>query len=138
MASTTETTLTISISAKTATVSGLVALRETATVILTGIGAATPSQLKMYLFKNGTQVASCETFTASGSDATGSINLNTAELVALFGNVRPNAKQEVTVTVWDNTNSNLLCSDSFLIQQNPYSATMTAPTVLTAWTVPPT
>jgi len=138
----TKTTATIActLTTKKATVSvnssasGLMSLRETVAVTLTGSGTFGAADLVLGLVDNGTLVATIAQggFTGTGpSSITGDLNLNTTELVAVFSADVGRTKRKVALCIWDITNQALVINDYVEILNNPYSTDMDDPAAAT-------
>ena len=138
----TKTTATIActLTTKKATVSvnssasGLMSLRETVAVTLTGSGTFGAADLVLGLVDNGTLLATIAQggFTGTGpSGITGDLNLNTTELVAVFSADVGRTRRKVALCIWDITNQALVINDYVEILNNPYSTDMDDPAAAT-------
>ena len=128
----TQTDLIVSITpaTKDAEFSGstVIAVRETVDVSLYGFGSASAADLIFGLVRNGVLCAFIDDFTDSGTYYSGSLNLNTDEMVAAMVGTSGKQVRQFEVFCWDTANSDLLVNDNIKIQHNPYSSSMADPT----------
>lgn len=120
--------ITCNISTKNATLSGQVAIRETVTVYVTSFGGTVASSLRLGICKKGELFAVCNTFTTGATIFTGELDLNTEELVDIFGNRGGNETMSFELALWDVLNDRLLVNTTISIMNNPYSEGMADPT----------
>jgi hypothetical protein len=89
-----------------------VSARNTVSVLLSGTGSLVNTNMRMALFRlnrsgvDGTLCASCSSFTGPVNAFAGSLNLNTAEVVASFTDLKAVRQQETIrfdILVYDNT-----------------------------------
>ena len=119
---------------KSLTLTGLISIRETVTVTVTG-GA--------YLVANGgvlkiqdkynkgltTPIASLSTWTLTGDDATGELNTNTIEAIAAFANTSNTGCETFNVLLYSASDPSLQCNGFIQIKNFPSSVT-TSPVTL--------
>lgn len=127
--------LALNTSAKTVTRTGdEIAERETVNVTLTNTSglSCNSSDLILGVSWKGQLMASIGTSTnLFSSTYTGTINLNTCELVNVMGNRQGNTPKTFKLFLWDTTNNDLLVNDTIDIQNNPYTTGMSSPTAAT-------
>ncbi|MEI6210934.1 MAG: hypothetical protein WCR06_04845 [bacterium] len=88
---------------KAATLAGIVAVRESVAVTLVGLGARVDEGFVLRLLGGASILAICEQWTAGGTDdedALGTLDLNTAELVALMGQYRQHGGRTLALVLW--------------------------------------
>ena len=129
-------TLTVALnqSERRAEMTGPVHRRELVTLTVTGITGATATNLVLVVFRGSTLVAACSAFTASGSNATGTIDLNTDELATVFSGVRSGAIREHDARVYDSSTQELMAEGRLAIRQSEHvygTDTGTTPTAIT-------
>ena len=124
----TATTVTVTPATKTAVVSGdKIAVRETVDYTLVDT-AAVATDLVYGIIWQGRLAAVSSSFTASGSDAIATVNLNTTLLVSATERMMGRSTVEMVHFIWDATNDNLLMVDVIDVMHNPYVEGMTSPT----------
>ena len=105
--------------------SGLVNLNESVTVTLHGYGSVDDSSLALEIYRAATQVAACVSFTqAEGAIvATGTLDLDDADLVTVFDGVPTGTVLDFDAFVWDTTTGELLGQGTIQIrgQNEAYS-----------------
>ncbi len=134
--------MTIDVSRKTVVSTNRIAIRETVPVRLVGIDTFSPSNLVLRLtdITLTNTYALTTNFVAAGSVtsvaygvtsvqvmATGTMDLNTAELVAFYSNRVPQFSWPFVVGLWDVGANRLLVNDRVAIMNNPYSPGMPGP-----------
>ena len=124
--------MSINLQTKAVTMTNVVAVRESVEVTLVSIGTSSPGDLTLRLTTLGTgttqTLAQCASFVASGTNAVGTLDLNTEELVNAFSNKSAMTVLSFNAAVWDSVQSRLLGSAVFPIMNNPYAPGMPAPT----------
>jgi len=134
--------LTIDLGSKKVTSTNAIAIRETVAVRLINIRASNPTGLVLRVtdaMLTNTFVLSTN-FIAAGSitsvqygvttvaqTATGSMDLNTSELVSFYSNRAPGFTRPFVVGVWDTLENRLLVNDWLSIMNNPYMPGMPGP-----------
>ena len=127
------TTLTIDLTEKTATASGVMAFRDTVQVILTAtdIEDFTAAGLVLYVLRklSGTRTmcAQCVTFTLNGTQFEGDLDLNTTPLETYFTNKRDQHKGTFTFLVQNTTDLAMLFNQRLQILNNPWEDGMPGP-----------
>ena len=130
-AAVTNSIITIDLSNKTATVSAVIAIRETVNVSLVNIGTSAATNLCLRLVLTTNAYANATNFVSNGvSTAFGALDLNTTELVNYFSGYNPTASKKFSMAVWDTALGTLLLNDYINIQNNPYDPTMPGPSPL--------
>lgn len=120
----------IDVGAKTITVDHTIAIRETVDLTLTGYGSAGASSLRLGLIHKGTLVASCNIFTVAPLGYTGTLDLNTEEIVAVFAGKSAQSTKNLDLAIWDIIEHDLLVNDKLAVQNNPYQEGMDEPTAV--------
>lgn len=132
MAATTTISIAVTLTAKTVVVTGLMAIRETVAIILTGTGAAGGTDLRLGLVGivdgEKTLLAFSDDLVTDGDHIDGTLDLNTEEMVDFFDGHRPEKIQVVTLAIWDITNQQLLVNAPINVKNNPYDDSMADPT----------
>lgn len=101
----TSSTITVNLTTGAKTPSVPIAARSSLAITLTGIGSLVAANIKSALYRfspflsTGTLVATCDSFTLSGSTFVGAMSLNTAELVAAFTDL-PTVRQYQPLRFW--------------------------------------
>ncbi|MCK9520570.1 MAG: hypothetical protein M0R74_16325, partial [Dehalococcoidia bacterium] len=121
------TTLTIDLSNKTVAASATIAIREIVNITLVNIGTSSPADLILRIVRETNAYANAESFTASGTNAVGALDLNTTELVDAYKGLNPTASKQWSIAVWDTSQGSLLVNDFINIQNNPYDESMPGP-----------
>lgn len=136
MGDNTAATLTVDLTTKEATLTGVIAVRETVDLTLVGGTVAHAAGYRLALISNEddptdddvTPLAVCNTFAPSGSAILGELDLNTTELVAYFAGYSGRQMRCCYVAIWDVTRDNLVACDTIQIMNNPYRTGMEDPT----------
>jgi hypothetical protein len=128
----TDLIVTITPTTKEAEFSGstVIAVRETVDVTLYGFGSASAADLIFGFVRNGVLCAFVDDFTDEGDYYSGSLDLNTEEMVDAMDGTRGKQTRVFEVFCWDTANSDLLVNDSIKVQNNPYSSSMADPTLV--------
>lgn len=127
-------TLTFVQATKKVTPSGTVAIRE-ASIDVTVIGAsALVSDLVLKVqdrSNNGrtTPIGIVTSWTVSGANAVGTLNLNTAEAVAAFANSGNLTQQAFNILLYTSTSNALMCNGTLTVMNFP-SSTAASPVTL--------
>ena len=128
MARTTALTGVITLSTKKIALTEQIAIREKATISFTGYGAAGAADLILAIVYNGALMAKLQPMVAGSGIITGTLDLNTTEIVAVFSGMAANARVKMSIVIWDVTNECTLVNDFIWTQNNPYSTDMDDPT----------
>jgi hypothetical protein len=83
--------------------------------------------LVLAIMKDGAVLATCTSWTESGDDFEGTIDLNTTELVDEFSGARPLASRRFDIVLWHTADKILLVNDQITILNNPYSDASATP-----------
>jgi hypothetical protein len=130
MARTTALTGVITLSTKKIALTEQIAIREKATISFTGYGAAGAADLILAIVYNGALMAKLQPMVAGSGIITGTLDLNTEEIVAVFSGMAANARVKMSIVIWDVTNECTLVNDWIWVQNNPYSTDMDDPTAV--------
>jgi len=122
--------ITCNLATKGATLSGQIAIRETISLSVTSFGGTVASSLRLGICKKGELFASCNEFTTGETIFTGELDMNTEELVDVFGNKAGNGTMDFELALWDILNDRLLVNTTISVMNNPYSEGMADPTTV--------
>ncbi len=121
----TEATLTVALEDKSIEQTGLIGIRETVKLTLSGVEEFGHSDLALLLVHGDTLLASCDEF----DDAfQGLLSTNTEELVAFFDGRAHQSRRWATCLILDLTNQCELANDRVALVNNPYEDGMSDPT----------
>jgi hypothetical protein len=109
------------------------AIREVVQITLLGMGRHVASGLVLAIIKNNALVAKCESWTVSGNNAVGELDLNTEDIVAHFAGSAPAAIKNFSVSLIVIDPQTSLATDAISIHNTPYDDSMSAPTPLVPW-----
>lgn len=134
------TTLTITptaaVDCKHAVLVGCVAVREYVSVTLVGLGSRVSEGLVLRVLRGSTPLASCEQWVASGTlgvNATGTLNLNTEELVAFMAGTRAGNHKALDLALWSIQAQEFIISESIDVLANRMDPAESAPVPLSPW-----
>jgi len=106
-----------------------VASRETVEFTISNLGGAAVADLKLEFSANRKLLAETSSFTLSGSDAVGTVDFETTNMVAFFNGATAPNTQKVNIALYDvSANSDQLINDTFEIQKDPYEDSFTSGT----------
>ena len=120
-------TLTKRITAQT----GVMSIRETVELTIIGGTVADYSGYRLWIThpSSDSTLASCNAFTEDGDGyATGTLNLNTTELIAFFSGYRGRGQIRFFMSMYDITNDNYVLLDGVMILNCEYQVGMDEPT----------
>ena len=123
--------LALSLEDKKTVMTGLPGLYENVIVTLVGSGSYTAANLVLGIINDGVLCATIPQggFTGVGpSGISGSLNLNTQELINVFSPDIGRTMRKFTVAIWDLSRSSLVTNDVIFIVNNPYNSSMAPPT----------
>lgn len=123
MSVTTNPTITIDLTAKTKTLSGRIAYREMVVAILVNTGDAAPSDLLLRIMRGSTEMARCADFVAVSGGFEGQVDMDTANLLALFTGQAHQCQKRLNLQLWDMEYRRLLINDSLDVMNNPWKDT---------------
>lgn len=126
----TTTTLTVDVDDNRIVASGIPAIRETVTLIITNAGSLTAGNLKFAVLQDDTIYAQAEDFVYTNGAFRDSLDLNTVALTNFFEPFEDQSKRQFTVTLWDRVNYRLVFNDKLNIQNNPYVTGMSPATAV--------
>lgn len=127
-------TITVDLPSKRVTYSGLMAIREMVAVVLTGCTAADVAGIRLFIREPAgfAEMASCLSFSASGSDFVGTLDLSGAALADEFTGDMANKLRSFFLQVWNTVAGDLVIADRVYIENNPLSAAVQAQTLTPA------
>jgi len=122
------TTITCDLTAKTITIDGLAAMRETVDVVLQNHGAYTSTDLKAIVSFERAELLRCEAFAVAGSDLQDELDFDAAAVIASFPEGRQGAVVlKFGIKVWAWASSTVIASAVLPVMNNPYNPSMEAP-----------
>jgi hypothetical protein len=126
-------TVALDVANKTATLTGMIAIREVIDVTLTGAESATAANVRLAIIQRSTNVAVCNTFAATGVSGvyTGELSLNTEDpgIIEWFAHMaKHDGYKTFVLAVWDIVGNTLMCNCDITVYNNPYDPSMEDPT----------
>ncbi len=124
------TAITIAVTEQTkkAVITGDPSWGETISLTISGITKSSAANLVLIILSRvGSLMATASSFSASGDDAIGDVNLNTDELVDYFEGVKGNVKLPFVFQIYDTVAVNNVCNDDINIMNNLYTDGLPAP-----------
>lgn len=132
-------TVTLSTTKRTGVFDGIVYRRNAVTVTITGQSAAA-ANLYMAVYRNATLVAACNSFSASGSDAVGTLDTNTTELQTAMTDLDHGVEMELRFRLWNTSTLELVADGRLNVRQTGHTYagdtgdTSAVPSPSGAWT----
>lgn len=127
-------TINVTFGQKTIELTNQIAIRESVDVTIKNAAAYVGQGIVLAIMKNGTLFAQCNTWTVAGvTDALGTLDMNTSELIAAFNKAGPQAIKQFTVIAVVVSPSTVLFNGVIGIQNTPYEDGMNDPTSVTPW-----
>jgi hypothetical protein len=134
MSATSVCTITVNLTTKKVSYSAAMTIREKVAVTITGATGATAAGLLLRVLKPDDQaeMAVCDSFTASGDDFVGSLDLSGDDLADEFDGDDAQKVRAFMLQCWNNTDENEVVTDKCVIQNNPLTAAIEATTLTEA------
>lgn len=130
MGGTTDLTIVVDLTTKTAVFTGRIAIRESIALHITGTGVAGASDLHAAIVYDESLMAHLTPLVDYSTYFGGTLSTNTEEIVAEFNNISSAGHKRMTFVIWDTTNSCLLVNDWIKVYNNPYDDSMADPTAV--------
>jgi len=129
--SNTQTTMTCDLTAKTITIDGIPALRETVRVLLENHGDYDASDMRAIVMIPRGEIARAEAFAVDGDYLADDLDFDDSDIEALFKSGRKGRQMlKCKITIWAWSSSSVIVSTEFSLMNNPYNPSMEAPTAL--------
>ena len=134
MSSTSVCTITVNLTRKTVSYSGVMSIRERVAVTITGATGSTIAGLILRLLKpdDHAEMAACESFAASGDDFVGTLDLSDAALASEFADDMANKVRSFVLQVWSEGDNSSVVTDRVYVMNNPLTAAIQAETLTPA------
>ena len=129
MSATSTTNITVSLTAKSISMSSVIALRERVAVILLGCSAADAAGIRFRVVRpyDNTTLAQTNTWAANGSQFEGTLDLGDDAMLDEFDKVTDPLFMRKFLLLVENVtagNQSLIISDSFMVSNNTFTAEM--------------
>lgn len=110
-------TLTIDLTSRVVTQSFPVSVRENLALTLTNVGSTLASNARAAMLRKTTICATCVTFTGS-STLTGTMSLNTEEMLDVFDDARPYGQRRFDIYIYDASGTGFLVKDAVEVENS--------------------